>query len=56
MDALARILAEPAYRPKIARQLSKGESIHSPAAQLHHAREAVPTVASSNKQANGCHT
>ncbi|WP_413812666.1 Tn3 family transposase [Streptomyces sp. OE57] len=35
----AKYLSDPSYRRKIARQLNKGESIHSLRRQLHYARE-----------------
>ncbi|MER8073393.1 Tn3 family transposase [Streptomyces sp. NPDC094034] len=39
----AKYLSDPAYRPKIARQLNKGESIHSLRRQLRYAREGKVT-------------
>ncbi|XVQ16172.1 Tn3 family transposase [Spirillospora sp. CA-255316] len=32
-------MSDEGYRRKIARQMNKGESLHSPRRQLHHARE-----------------
>ncbi|MFH8343041.1 Tn3 family transposase [Streptomyces sp. AM6-12] len=39
----AKYLSDPAYRRKIARQLNKGESLHSLRRQLHYAREGKVT-------------